>query len=134
MRFMAWLQAGLAQGTLRFNELGAMVHFVKEGMLLVSPKIFQQFVSVVGEEGVSPAAAAAQDANDLTMNIQKQLLKANWHVRSEKGNSILPYHVLRGGKPGASIFGVVIAQPDRFVYPIPPANPHLVSADSSSKA
>ena len=134
LRFMAWLQAGLAQGTLRFNEIGAMVHFVNEGMLLVSPKIFQHFVSVVSEESMSTAATGLRDKKDLAMDIQRQLLKADWHVRSEKGNSILPYHVLRGGKPGASIFGVVIAQPDRFVYPIPPANPHLVSADNSIEA
>jgi integrating conjugative element relaxase (TIGR03760 family) len=134
LRFMEWLKAGLAQGTLRFNENGAMVHFVKEGMLLVSPKIFQHFVSVVGEEGVSPAATASRDKKDLAIDIQRQLLKADWQVRSEKGRSIVPYHVLRGGKPGASIFGVVIAGPDRFVYPIPPANPHLVRADSSIKA
>lgn len=134
LRFMAWLQAGLAHGTLRFNEIGAMVHFVNEGMLLVSPKIFQHFVSVVGEEGMSPALAAARDKKDLDMAIQRQLLKADWHVRSDKGRSILAYQVLRGGKPGASIYGVVIAQPGRFVYPIPPANPHLVSADSSIEA
>lgn len=134
LRFMTWLQTGLAQGTLRFNELGAMVHFVKEGMLLVSPRIFQQFASVADEESISTAATDVHDKKDLAMSIQRQLLKAGWHVRSDKGNSIVPYHVLHGGKPGASIFGVVIAQPDRFVYPIPPANPHLLSADSSIKA
>ena len=130
-RFMAWLQAGLAQGTLSFNEAGAMVHFVNEGMLLVSPKIFQHFASVLGEEGMSPAATASRDKKDLGMDIQKQVLKAGWHVRSGKGSNILPYQVLRGGKPGASIFGVVIARPGRFVYPIPPANPHVVRAASS---
>lgn len=132
--FMTWLQAGLAQGTLRFNEMGAMVHFVKEGMLLVSPKIFQHFASIAGEESMSAATNAGREKKDLAMDIQRQVLKADWHVRSGKGNSIVPYHVLRAGKPGASIFGVVIAQPDRFVYPIPPANPHLVSAESSIEA
>ena len=134
LRFMVWLQAGLAQGTLRFNEIGAMVHFVKEGMLLVSPKIFQHFVSVVGKEGVRPSAFVSRDNKGLEMDIQKQLIKAHWHVHGEKGRSILPYQVLREGKPAASIFGVVIARPDRFVYPIPPANPHLVRAASSREA
>ena len=134
LRFMTWLKAGLAQGTLSFNETGAMVHFVKEGMLLVSPKIFQHFVSVVGEHSMSPAATVSRDKKNLEMDIQKQLLNANWHVKSEKGRSILTYQVLRGGKPGASIFGVVIARPERFVYPIPPANPYLVRAASSREA
>lgn len=131
LRFMAWLKAALAQGTLSFNETGAMVHFVKEGMLLVSPKIFQHFVGVVGEENIRPVATVSRDKKDLEMDIQKQLFNANWHVRSEKGHSILTYQVLRGGKPGASIFGVVIARPERFVNPIPPANLHLVRAASS---
>ena len=33
---MAWLQQGLADGTLPVNVAGALVHFVPEGMLLVS--------------------------------------------------------------------------------------------------
>jgi hypothetical protein len=131
---MEWLKAGLAQGTLRFNEIGAMVHFVNEGMLLVSPRIFQHFASVAGNEGMNPAAAVSRENKDPAIDTQRQLLKANWHVRSEKGRGILTYHVLRGGKPGASIFGIVIAQPNRFVSPVPPANPHLVRAESSIEA
>ena len=133
LSFMDWLKAGLAQGTLSFNAIGAMVHFVKEGMLLVSPRIFQQFVSLVAEEAISPASTVTRDKKELERDIQKQLLNANWHLRSEKGRSILEYRVLRGGKPAASVFGIVIAQPERFVYPIPPDNPHLVRTASAGE-
>lgn len=40
-RFMSWLQQGLADGSLRVNEPGALVHFVDAGMLLVSPRTFK---------------------------------------------------------------------------------------------
>ena len=59
LRFMSWLQAGLADGTLTFNQAGAMVHFVAEGMLLVSPRIFQCFAKAFGEDVVASAAKGA---------------------------------------------------------------------------
>lgn len=40
---MAWLKEGLGDGTLPANRAGALVHFVDEGMLLVSPRIFREF-------------------------------------------------------------------------------------------
>lgn len=126
LRFMSWLQAGIADGTLTFNLRGAMVHFVKEGMLLVSPRIFQHFASAFGEDGRGKGSSASRENKDLGFGIQKQLLKADWHIRREKGISILPYQVLRGGKSPAPISGVVIANPQRFVSPVPPANPHVV--------
>ena len=47
-------------------------------------------------------------------------------MRGEKGISILPYQVLRAGKPPARISGVVVMDPQRFVNPVPPDNPHVV--------
>ena len=131
LRFMAWLQTGLAQGTVSFNEAGAMVHFVNEGMLMVSPRIFEHFASVLGEKGITSAATASRDKKDLGMDIQKQVLKAGWHVRGRKGNNMLHYQVLQRGKSGASISGVVIARPGRFVSPVPPASLHVVRTASS---
>ena len=126
LRFMSWLQAGIADGTLPFNQSGAMVHFVQEGMLLVSPKIFQHFASLFGEEGRGEASTSLGDNKHLGLGIQKQLLKAGWHLRREKGINILPYQVLRSGKPAAPISGVVIANPERFISPVPVPSPHVV--------
>ncbi|MBK9349927.1 MAG: DNA-binding domain-containing protein [Sulfuritalea sp.] len=58
-RFMAWLQQGLADGTLPVNVAGALVHFVPEGMLLVSPRIFREFATRFGEDGHGPAPLPA---------------------------------------------------------------------------
>lgn len=131
LRFMSWLQAGLADGTLTFNQAGAMVHFVREGMLLVSPRIFQRFAKAFGEDGRGAVSSASPEKKDLGIGIQRQWLKAGWHIRGEKGINILPYQVLRGEKPAARISGVVIADPQRFVSPVPPANPHVVKVADS---
>jgi hypothetical protein len=129
LRFMGWVQEGLASGRLRFNESGALVHFVPEGMLLVSPRVFREFAKVHGEDG--RGAAAADEAAQPGKGIQRQVLRAAWHVRADKGVNILTYHVVRGGRTISQLSGVVIEEPERFVNPVPPANPVLVRATPS---
>ncbi len=126
LRFMGWVQQGLASGELRFNESGALVHFVPEGMLLVSPRIFREFAKVHGEDG--SGAAEAGDEAQLGKSIQRQLLRAAWHVRADKNVNILTYQVVRGGRTLSRLSGVVIEEPGRFVNPVPPTNPVLVRA------
>ena len=58
--FIGWLQQGLSDGTLRVNQAGALVHFVDEGMLLVSPRIFREFAKNFGEVGGGPASAPGE--------------------------------------------------------------------------
>ncbi|MBE0624601.1 MAG: TraI domain-containing protein [Burkholderiales bacterium] len=124
-RFMAWLQQGLADGDLRVNEAGALVHFVTEGMLLVSPRIFREFAMRFGEEGDGgPAHAPAEQ--DIGKFIQRQVLRADWHLRADKGVNILSYQVMRGERAVSRLSGVVIRDPARFVKPVPPINPLLV--------
>lgn len=123
-RFMAWLQQGLSDRTLRVNQAGALVHFVDEGMLLVSPRIFREFAKRIDEEGGSTANAPGEP--DIGKSIQRQVLRARWHLRADKGVNILTYHVMRGNRPASRLSGVVISNPARFVDPVPPVNPLLV--------
>ena len=123
LRFMGWVQEGLANGRLRFNESGALIHFVPEGMLLVSPRIFREFAKAHGEDGKGGATPDEAQPGKL---IQRQVLRAAWHVRADKGINMLTYHVIRGGRRISQLSGVVIEKPARFVNPVPPANPVLV--------
>ena len=123
-RFMAWLQPGLADGTLPVNVAGALIHFVPEGMLLVSPRIFREFAMRFGDDGHGPAAAA--DDPDIGKSIQRQFLRAGWHLRAEKGVNILSYQVMRGDRAVSQLSGVVIPDPERFIDPVPAVNPVLV--------
>ncbi len=79
-RFMGWLQQGLCDGTLRVNLAGAPVHFVDEGMLLVSPRIFREFAKHLGENSGRPANAPGEP--DIGKSIQRQVLRAGWHLRT----------------------------------------------------
>ena len=123
-RFMAWLQQGLADGTLPVNTAGALVHFVPEGMLLVSPRIFREFAMRFGEDGHCAAPAAGDP--DVGKSIQRQFLRAGWHRRAEKGVNMLSYQVIRGERAVSQLSGVVIPNPERFVRPLPAINPVLV--------
>ena len=126
IRFMSWLQAGLADSTLPFNQQGAMVHFVREGLLLVSPRIFQHFAKHFGEDGRGAVSSSSREKKDVGLAIQKRWFKAGWHSRGENGVNIWSYQLLRAGKPAVRISGVVIADPQRFVNPVPPVNPDVV--------
>src|SRR4029077_16031409 len=107
-RLIRWLQQGLSDGTLRVNEAGALVHFVDEGMLLVSPRIFREFAKQFGEDASGCAPATAAHAPDTGKSIQRQLLRAGWHLRAANGVNILTYHVMRGDRAVSRLSGVVI--------------------------
>ena len=101
------------------------MHFVDEGMLLVSPRIFREFAKRFGEDGGSDPANAPGES-DIGKSIQRQVFRADWHLRADKGVNILTYQVMRGDRAVSRLSGVVIRNPARFVKPVPPINPLLV--------
>jgi hypothetical protein len=124
-RFMAWLQQGLADGTLRVNVAGSLVHFVDEGMLLVSPRIFREFAKRIDEDGGSPANAAG-DAGHRQID-PAPVLRAGWHLRADKGVNILTYQVMRGESRGVTALRRRDSELRRASStPVPPVNPLLV--------
>lgn len=125
-RFIEWVQRGLSGGTLRVNVAGALVHFVDEGMLLVSPRIFREFADRYGAVGHGGALAGAVGEPDIGLFIQRQVLRAGWHLRTDQGVNFLTYQVMRGIRTVSRLSGVVIPNPVRFVDPVPPVNPLLV--------
>lgn len=119
--FIQWLQQGLASREIKYNESGAPVHFVEEGMALISPKIFKLYAAQTGPE---------EQADAVGMQIQREVIKAGWHrMRQIEGGgkvNILRYQIIgKGNVPVASLAAVVLMDPDRFVLPVPPVNPVL---------
>ena len=100
------------------------MHFVPEGMLLVSPRIFREFATRFGDDSNGPAPAAGDP--DVGKSIQRQFLRAGWHRRAEKGVNMLSYQVVRGERAVSQLSGVVIPNPERFVMSVPAVNPVLV--------
>ena len=128
LRFMAWLQQGLAGGSIAYNETGTMVHFAAEGMLLVSPRIFRHFAERFGEKGDGSPSTLMEDK--VGTGIQREVIKAGWHVLGPRKTNVHRYQVVRrNGRGGSTLSVMIIREPRRFVEPIPPANPHLVKVN-----
>lgn len=122
--FMQWIASGIQDGRLRVNAADAMVHFVPEGMLLVSPRIFKEYESVAGMQGEGHPAGSP-DASRPGLSIQRQVIRAGWHRTAANGINVQTYDVLRHGKPVTALSGLLITQPERFISPVPAANPLL---------
>ncbi len=129
LRFMGWLQQGLANGSIAHNETGAMVHFAAEGMLLISPRIFRHFAERFGEKGDGTPSNLVEDK--LGTGIQREVIKAGWHLLGPKKTNVHKYQVVRrNGRGGSQLSVMIIREPQRFIEPVPPANPYLVRSDS----
>lgn len=125
LRFMTWLQQGLGDGSIPYNEAGAPVHFVPDGMALVSPRTFRDFAALYGDDGTGPPHPPSGDK--LGTGIQRQVIKAKWHIVGSGNANVLHYTVLgRGGKPAGKLAAVVVKHPERWINPVPPVNPNVV--------
>ncbi|NOU21838.1 MAG: DNA-binding domain-containing protein [Methyloglobulus sp.] len=78
VQFLDWVVIGLQDRSLNYNNPGARVHVVAEGVLLVSPGIFKDF---------------AKQHIDIKSweTVQKRLLKLGLHERSEGGLNVHKY-------------------------------------------
>jgi integrating conjugative element relaxase (TIGR03760 family) len=130
MAFMAWVQRGVAGGSLAYNESGALVHFVAEGLFLVSPGLFRAYADAHPAE---PNAELGNAKEWPGKAVQKAVCGAGWNRKGPRNTSVLRYRVVsREGKPGKTLNGVVVLQPERYFAPVPPANPHLQPAPAQS--
>ena len=125
-RFMAWVKQGVADGTLPVNVRGALVHRVEDGLLLASPGIFRAFVRQEGTGRDEPRDAAKR--------LQREVLRAGWHLRADHGVNLHGYAWRHDGGPDVRIHGVVIVAPARFVDPLPAVNAALVRVADSAAA
>jgi hypothetical protein len=125
--FMQWVQQGLGEGSLKYNEAGATVHFVEAGLALVSPAIFREYAERFGEPAAAPGTSAKSGADRVGLSIQREVLRAGWHVPSPAdGTNIWTFNVSRrGGAKTSKLSAVVLADARRWVMEPPPPNPTL---------
>jgi hypothetical protein len=116
-QFMVWLRERIADGTLPANVPGALVHGVAEGLLLVSPGIFHAYLKD-HEQG-------SRETRDAAKRLQRAVLRAGWHLRSETGVNLLGYRWKRAERADAALHGIVIVDPRRFMEVVPALNPAL---------
>jgi len=129
VQFMLWLMAGLRDRGIPYNETGAPVHFVAAGMALVSPLIFREFARQ------RPDVVVGSEPDRAGLDVQREVLKAGWHVPGPAGKNIHHFTVVkRGGVRAGRLSAVVMAEPHRFVYPVPPPNPAIAAAENETSA
>jgi integrating conjugative element relaxase (TIGR03760 family) len=124
--FMRWIQEGVASGDLPVNTRSSVVHFAtieheslsnlgqqEPFMLFVSPFVFHQY-----------AQAFSLDA----MDVQRKAFKAGWHLSINPGNiNILRFNITGSNKTKQQslLNCMAIRNPERFINPLPHANPVL---------
>ncbi|WP_245965963.1 MobH family relaxase [Pseudorhodoferax soli] len=118
LEFMRWVQTSLVDRSIKYNESGAVVHFVPQGMALVSPLIFKLFAeSCVGADGPS---------DEIAMQVQKDVIRAGWHMAGPNRTNIIKFTVHgRGDAVVGKLAAVVLCEPGNWVQPVPPSNPAL---------
>ncbi|GKS73225.1 TraI domain-containing protein [Acidovorax sp. SUPP950] len=114
--FLRWIQERLVSRDLTYNEPGAAVHFVEQGMALVSPLIFKMYAREVGDE---------TDAQELGTRVQREVIKCGWHMPGPNRTNIVRFAIHSRGSVAGHLSCVVLVEPSRWVQPVPPSNPVL---------
>lgn len=114
--FLRWIQQSLVSRELTYNEPGAAVHFVEQGMALVSPLIFRRYArETVGED----------QAQELGTRVQREVIKCGWHMPGPNRTNIVRFAIHSRGGVAGHLSCVVLVEPSRWVQPVPPSNPVL---------
>ncbi|EMU3364963.1 TraI domain-containing protein, partial [Neisseria gonorrhoeae] len=75
MQFLRWLADGLGDGSIAVNRSGATVHFIEQGMLLVTPAVFRDYAGGVFNKS---------DTESLGPLTQKGFEALRLHARTKK--------------------------------------------------
>jgi integrating conjugative element relaxase (TIGR03760 family) len=127
--FMAWVAQSVGSGALKYNEDGALVHFVPEGALLLSPEIFRRFLSEHDSVEGGPIADLRQSHGDRAFaRLQNELAKSGWTVRN--GDENMHYYAFTKADKSLSRTAsfCLIGKPEVFWNPVPAPNERITRA------
>lgn len=127
-RFMAWVQEGIATGTLPYNESMARVHFVPEGMLLVTPAVFRDFAQA-HPEAIEQTPAEDGRTPEPWKQVQRDFQKSGYPVAADSGGAARSYllHYTIKGAGGRQLSVMLVPEPERFFNPVPSPNAMIQS-------
>jgi integrating conjugative element relaxase (TIGR03760 family) len=115
--FLDWIIAGIQDRSVDYNNSSARIHVVNEGVLLLSPGIFQDYVSI-------------HQLDEPWESLQKQFLKLDLHERTVGGFNIHRYRV-SGDTQSATITALLLKDVGLlFKTGTPRPNPHVVKYDA----
>lgn len=97
--FLSWIRTGLRENRIPVNHRDALLHVVKEGVLIVTPLAFLGFVREFGlvEEDGDPreqAKGETRAAIKIQKKLERMLEKEKRHRKTEAGLNIHTYRLL----------------------------------------
>ncbi|MDR8761978.1 hypothetical protein FEP90_03675 [Burkholderia multivorans] len=127
-RFLAWVQEGVATGALPYNESMARVHFVPEGMLLVTPAVFRDFAQA-HPEAIEQTPTEDGRTPEAWKQVQRDFQKSGYPVAADSGGASRSYliHYNIKGAGGRQLSVMLVPEPERFFNPVPPPNAMIQS-------
>jgi len=92
--FIQWIRSNIAHKSIAVNQAKARLHIVDEGVLIVTPGIFQDY-------------ANSQLGLDW-LKVQKAFLKRKWHVKAENGLNVHVY-LAKGKNRTSKVNGILVS-------------------------
>ncbi|MBQ0961771.1 TraI domain-containing protein [Ideonella sp. 4Y11] len=124
--FMAWVAHSVGSGELKYNEEGALVHFVQQGCLLLSPEIFRRFLDVHRELTEGPVAVLrASHGEKAFSRLQNELAKSGWTQRNGDENLHYAAFVKADGSLSRKASFYLVPKPHLFWNPVPAPNDRI---------
>jgi hypothetical protein len=128
--FIGWVREGILDKSILVNRPEAKVHVVAEGVLLVTPIIFQHYLRTFGllNEGMP--------INKAFKKIQQVVQKMGLHIKARNGLNVHTYRVEGENKKGANISGYLfpVALFYDHTHEPPEPNRYLKSASRAEDA
>jgi hypothetical protein len=113
IKFFEWLQDGVLSGNIKTNAAKARVHVVSDGVVVVTPGIFQDF-----------SESTQHKFN--WKETQKSVLKQKLHSRDDKGLNVIKYEVK--GQSRVTRINTILFNTPALIFgdcKPPSQNPHL---------
>lgn len=118
--FVAWLQAGLGDGSIIYNESEAFVHFVPKGLLLLSPKAMKVYLDS------HPYQGETTDKKGPLQALQRELEKAGYFEWDKVTKTFFhKYRVKQAPKDNKVIKPMscyLLPNPQAYILPLPAPN------------
>jgi hypothetical protein len=115
--FLAWVRQGIVSGELPRNSPEAFVHFVPEGMLLITPKVFREYLAAQGILSTSIVAGGP------VKRLQKLLQKSGLVALASKQTYLHVYRVPGAKNPNRDrLTGYLVPNTAALFNPVPEIN------------
>ncbi len=125
--FLAWLQNGLSRGDIQYNQSTGMAHMVPEGLALLSPMVYIEFIRqnphlhALFEPTDDERSKSTKKTDKALHRVIQRRLENSGLLRINTSKSKLHTYSARAGE-GNKMTMIIIGRPQQFIHPLPPEN------------